>query len=214
MSSLLEHDLLRKYGPKSAECQICCEAYDSVAHSPQEFDSCDHQFGKSCIVRWVESSWTCPKCRAPVGPYVTSHRTDPVFDLLSAEGLTEINLAEICQDLYGHFRAISIRWPTQTFLRHAWFTSVNRYHYHACHLHYEQFRGKMTQILETLDLRTASYTNLTALIGRDFPIWHVFCLFHELTDRIKAYRELDSESYHVFRKIETIFVRISPLCET
>lgn len=48
----------------STECPICLRKYTS-SHRPMriEHSKCSHIFGKSCILRWLRDSNSCPMCR-------------------------------------------------------------------------------------------------------------------------------------------------------
>jgi hypothetical protein len=45
------------------ECTICFEAEDFL---PDATTPCNHGFHKTCLLRWLCMSKTCPVCRGPV----------------------------------------------------------------------------------------------------------------------------------------------------
>lgn len=63
-SSITPADL----SPEDKECSICKEDYDATTHTAVTFSdhaSCNHVFGESCIVSWLNSNGvnSCPYCR-------------------------------------------------------------------------------------------------------------------------------------------------------
>lgn len=50
----------KKTKTKSCDCSICMDEVKDKATLP-----CKHSFCKGCIVKWSETSTTCPNCREP-----------------------------------------------------------------------------------------------------------------------------------------------------
>ena len=63
--------------PEKRLCEICYEEMEDPAKAPAEISHesppvklpCPHTYHQMCITRWLETSSTCPSCRAPVLPF-------------------------------------------------------------------------------------------------------------------------------------------------
>jgi len=65
-AALLEKHVYRANKSKAdaEKCPICLAKYGNTVRRPQVRFDCNHRFHRSCAKRWLDTSATCPTCRA------------------------------------------------------------------------------------------------------------------------------------------------------